>query len=194
VRALSGVLAAWLRATGRRRAVLVANSAGCQVVADLAVHSPDLVGPVVLIGPTFDSEHRSAGAQALRLALAMTAEAPSLVPVLVRDYLTCGPRRFAATLRLLLEDRIEAGVAALPGPVVLLRGERDAIAPRRWVADLAGLAPGAPAPEVPRPDAASRRSAEARAALSGANVMRPARKPPASSAKSSARFMAWTLR
>jgi pimeloyl-ACP methyl ester carboxylesterase len=50
---LSLAVADWLRAIGRRPGVLVGNSAGCQVVADLAVHAPELVGPVVMNGPTF---------------------------------------------------------------------------------------------------------------------------------------------
>lgn len=137
VRGLSRCLADWLRTTGRERSVLVANSAGCQVVLDLARHSPELLGPCVLVGPTFDSRSRSVAPQAARLLAAMTGEAPSLVPVLVRDYLACGPARFLRTLRLLLRDTPEEKAASLVVPAVLMRGSRDALAPEAWLTRLA---------------------------------------------------------
>lgn len=149
VRGLSRCLAEWLRTTGRAGSVLVANSAGCQVVLDLAVHSPALLGPAVLVGPTFEAGRRSVAPQAARLLVAMTGEAPSLVPVLARDYLACGPLRFLRTLRLLLRDAPEDKAPALVLPAVVMRGSCDALAPEGWVTHLAGRMPDARVVEVP---------------------------------------------
>lgn len=149
VRGLSTALAGWLRATGRAGSVLVANSAGCQFVVDLACHAPDVLGPMVLVGPTFERGHRRVGTQAWRLTLAGAKESKSLVPVLAQDYLVCGPRRFLASLRLFLEDRIEDKASQVDVPVVVLRGEYDAIAPQPWVQDLVRRFPRAEAVEVP---------------------------------------------
>ncbi|MFL6178576.1 MAG: alpha/beta fold hydrolase, partial [Actinomycetes bacterium] len=74
VRGLSGALTGWLRASGNVGAVIVANSAGCQVAVDLAAHSPELVGPAVLVGPTMDTAARNVVAQAWRLVLNLGRE------------------------------------------------------------------------------------------------------------------------
>src|SRR5215208_331442 len=76
VRGLSVALADWLRATNRAGALLLANSTGCQVVVDLALHSSELLGPVVLVGPTVDRRARSVFQQWLRLVADQRWESP----------------------------------------------------------------------------------------------------------------------
>ncbi|PLS75628.1 MAG: alpha/beta hydrolase, partial [Actinobacteria bacterium] len=98
VRGLSRGLAEWLRVTGRQGAVLVANSTGCQVVVDMAVHAPELLGPVILNGPTIDRHARTAARQAGRLLVNGRFEPPSLGVIIASDYLRCGLRRYLATL------------------------------------------------------------------------------------------------
>jgi pimeloyl-ACP methyl ester carboxylesterase len=51
---LADVLAAWMQVIGLARAVLIGNSLGCQVAVDGAVHHPEQVEGLVLIGPTVD--------------------------------------------------------------------------------------------------------------------------------------------
>ncbi|MDH6466278.1 pimeloyl-ACP methyl ester carboxylesterase [Micromonospora sp. A200] len=87
MRGLSEALADWLVATGHPGTPLVANSTGCQGVVDLAWHSPQLLGPVVLVGPTMDGRARSAGRQILRLIRDAGRERPALGLALARDYL-----------------------------------------------------------------------------------------------------------
>ena len=66
-------------------------------------------------------------------------------------------RRAAQTLlvvkrwatRSMLADRIEDSLATIASPGLIVRGERDPIAPRRWVRHLAGLAPDAGWAEIP---------------------------------------------
>ncbi|GAA3006214.1 alpha/beta hydrolase [Streptosporangium longisporum] len=149
IRGLSRALAGWLRATGRGGTPLVANSVGCQVVVDMAVHAPELLGPVMLIGPTMDAGARSAWRQAARLAGNTTFERPGLVPVLGRDYLVCGPRRYFATLHAALADPIEDKLGHVHVPAMVVRGERDLIAPREWSRRVADLLPRGELTEVP---------------------------------------------
>lgn len=149
VRDLSEVLAGWLRATGRSGATLVGNSAGCQVIVDMAVHSPDVLGPAVLSGPTMDRRARSAPRQAVRLLRDVPRERPSLPLVLATDYRRAGARRIAATLGHLLRDRIEDKVHHVRTPTVVVRGGRDPIAPRGWATELARLLPDGRLAEVP---------------------------------------------
>ncbi|SNR96872.1 Pimeloyl-ACP methyl ester carboxylesterase [Streptosporangium subroseum] len=149
IRGLSLALAGWLRATGRGGAPLVANSVGCQVVVDLATHAPELLGPVVLIGPTMDADARSAWRQGIRLAANMRFEHPSLIPVLARDYLVCGPRRYFATLAAALADPIEDKLQHVRTPAVVMRGAHDFIVPQAWAWRVASLLPQGKLVEVP---------------------------------------------
>lgn len=149
VRGLSTALAGWLRATGREGSLLLANSAGCQVVVDLAQHAPELLGPAVLIGPTVDVGARTPVRQLLRLLADVPWERPALWPVLARDYLISGPRRLLATGRALLDDPVEEKLPGLHTPTVVVRGEHDPIAPRAWTHHVAARLPDGRAAEVP---------------------------------------------
>lgn len=149
VRGLSQALADWLRATGRAGAVLVANSTGCQVAVDLAVHAPDLLGPLVLVGPTVDRRARSLPQQMARLLADAPWERPTLGPVLARDWIACGPRRYAATFGYVLTDPVERKLARVPVPTVVVRGARDPVVPRRWAEEVAGALPHGRLVEVP---------------------------------------------
>jgi len=141
IRGLSLALADWLRATRRARVPLIANSAGCQVVVDLATHSPELLGPIVLVGATVDRRARSHPQQLWRLICDVPFENPALVPLLARDYLTCGPRRFLATFQHMLADRIEEKLRLIRVPAAVVRGKRDPIAPAAWARELAARLP-----------------------------------------------------
>ncbi|GAA3760959.1 pimeloyl-ACP methyl ester carboxylesterase [Spinactinospora alkalitolerans] len=141
IRGLSRALADWLRASGRAGAPLVANSVGCQVVVDMAVHAPELMGPAVLNGPTMDRRARTLPRQLARLALDGLRERPSLGAVLARDYLDCGPRRLVATFAHALADPVERKLPRVRGPALVLRGTRDPVVPHEWGAEVAGLLP-----------------------------------------------------
>ncbi len=149
MRGLSRALAAWLRITGRGGAVLVANSTGCQVVVDMAAHAPDLLGPVVLNGPTMDRHARTAARQGARLLMNSRFEPPSLGVVIASDYLRCGLRRYLATLRHKLADPIEHKLPLVASPAIVVRGDRDPIVPREWAVEVAELLPFGRLVEVP---------------------------------------------
>ncbi|AYN38242.1 alpha/beta hydrolase [Streptomyces dangxiongensis] len=141
VRQLSLALADWLRATGRGPTALVANSIGCQIVVDLAVHAPELVGPVVLNGPTFDRGARSLLTQAARLLRDVPWERPSLAPPLITSYAECGARRALHTCLYALRDPVEDKLHRLRTPAVVARGTRDPIVPEAWARELTALLP-----------------------------------------------------
>jgi pimeloyl-ACP methyl ester carboxylesterase len=149
VRQLSQTLAEWLRATERGGAVLVANSTGCQIVVDMAVHAPDLLGPVVLNGPTMDRHARSAVRQVARMLADTIFERPSLALVVTRDYVDCGPRRLLATFAHTLTDPIERKLPLINVPAIVARGSRDPIVSRQWAAEVVQLLPHGRLAEVP---------------------------------------------
>lgn len=146
---LARALAAWLRATGRGGAVLVANSLGCAVVVELAAHAPELMGPVVLAGPAIDPRSSRPLGPALRLLSDVRYEVRP-VPRLLHDWLVAaGPRRVLATYRHALRHPIEEVAALVPGPTVVVVGEHDPIAPRDWAERLTRALPHARLVEVP---------------------------------------------
>jgi pimeloyl-ACP methyl ester carboxylesterase len=149
VRGQSQALADWLRSTARGGAILVANSTGCQTTVDLAVHSPELLGPLVLVGPTVDRHARTVPQQLGRLLADSPWERATLGPVLLRDWAACGARRYAATVAHVLTDPIERKLPHVPVPTVVVRGARDPVVPRTWAEEVTRALPAGRLEEVP---------------------------------------------
>lgn len=133
-------LGVFLAERGLGGAVLVGHSMGCQVITALLRGAPAAATRAVLIGPTVDPRARTALGQGMRLARNAVLEPKTLVPVQARSYLACGPRTYLGTVGAMLADRIEDNLPHVQVPVLLVRGEHDPIAPRRWVTALRNLA------------------------------------------------------
>lgn len=138
---LSRALEDWMTATGLPRAVLVGNSMGCQVAAELAARAPERVAALVLAGPTVDPAARSAPAQLLRLLLSAPVEHPAIHPLVVLDYARAGPRRILDELSHMLDHRIEELLPRVRAPALVLRGRLDRVVPGPWARTAAGLLP-----------------------------------------------------
>lgn len=139
---LSESLAAWMRAVGLGRAALLGNSMGCQVITELALRHPGLVGRVVLQGPTMDRRGRGALRHVGRLLIDVVArEPPSLLAVEGLDLLRAGVGRSWRTLRYALNDPIEERLPAVRVPALVVHGSRDGISPRPWAEEVARLLP-----------------------------------------------------
>lgn len=132
--------AAYLRATGLGRATLLGNSFGCQIAAACAERHPEAVERLVLQGPTADPASRTVVGIARRWFENGRHE-PSNPGFLLAEYRRAGFARVAGTFRAMLRDRIEDRLPKVTAPVLVVRGERDPIAPEAWAARLAGLAP-----------------------------------------------------
>lgn len=124
-------------------AVLVANSMGCQVAAALAIDRPELIEALVLVGPTVDSQARSARRHVLRLAIDGWYEPPRLTATVVRDYFVRGPLDLLRQARYALEDRIEERLPPIAAPTLVVRGEHDRLSPARWCEEVTALLPNA---------------------------------------------------
>lgn len=145
---LVDVLEAWLVATRLERPLLVANSYGCQVAAELARRSAiDPIG-LVLLGPATDMARRSSVQQAIRLAADQLFEPAHLTCMQALDYLRTGPLRTLREFRDSQRHDLTAALAGLDLPVVLGRGARDPIAPLVWLERLATSVPGARVEQV----------------------------------------------
>lgn len=146
---LADSLAGWMRAVGIEHAALLGNSFGCQVIADLALRHPRLVDRMVLVGPTIDRHARSLPAQIRRLLAAGLHDNPTLVGVQARDILSAGIRETLRTTQVALADRIEDKLPAIDVPALIVRGERDPIAPAAWCAELSRRLPRGQLLEIP---------------------------------------------
>ena len=133
---LANALAAWVRAAGPARATYVANSLGCQTVLDFAIRYPDLIERAVLVGPTVDPQARGVLRQIGRGLLDMLREPVRYWPLLVKDYWTAGTIRTLKTLHYGVQDPVVDKLPCVPVPVLVVRGERDPIAPQRWVEEM----------------------------------------------------------
>lgn len=132
--------AAYLRAVGIGRATLLGNSFGCQIAAACAERHPDAVERLVLQGPTADPASRSF-AGIVRRWRENSRREPSGLGFLLAEYRRAGFGRVFGTFREMLRDRIEDRLPRVRAPVLVVRGERDPIAPEPWAERLAGLAP-----------------------------------------------------
>ena len=142
-------VAGWMDAERLTDARLLGNSFGCQVAVELAVRRPDLVAALVLVGPTVDPAAPTAIAQARRWLADLAGEDPYQARIIAADVRDAGLRRVLATLRLSVRHRIDRRLPLVQAPVLFLRGERDPIAPPRWLGQAAGLTAEAETAVVP---------------------------------------------
>ncbi len=122
-------------------AVLLGHSASCQIVALAAVRAPQRVTGLVLVGPTTDPRAAGWGGLAGRWLRTAAWERPGQVPVLLRDYTRSRWTGMARAMDAARRDRIVGALAAVTGPVLVVRGKHDRIAPADWTATLAAVAP-----------------------------------------------------
>ncbi len=143
IRELACALGEWLRATGLPRAHFIANSFGCQVVAEFALHYRERIERIVFTAPAVDSSARRWQRQILSLLNDGLHEPFSLVFIAAADYFSAGLRRAWRTLQMALCDRIEDKLPHITAPALVVRGELDPLAPHKWCQEVADALSGA---------------------------------------------------
>src|SRR5207248_7558730 len=138
---LGRALGEWIEATGLAAPSVVANSMGCQVVTELAVRRPRLVGPMVLVGPTIDPARRGAPGQLLGVLRDSAREPFAVLARAARDDARTGMRILMALGRSMIDDRIEDRLPSIEQPTVVVHGERDGFGSREWAEQAASLLP-----------------------------------------------------
>ena len=141
LRQLADALAGWMDAMRFPAAHLVANSFGCQVLAEFALHHAERVDRLVFQGPTVDPNARSVSQQLARLLRNSSSEAPGLGWITFVDYVKAGMRRICATIRMAIEDRIEAKLPGITAPTLVVRGGKDPLVPQTWAEEVVRLLP-----------------------------------------------------
>lgn len=141
---LAQALIDWMDCTGIASACLVGHSMGCQVAVEAALLHPGRFKRLVLIAPVPDPAARNALQQLGRLVIGGIFERPSLLVQVFKDYLRMG-NRFIPEFHDMLAYPIEAKLPEIALPVLLIRGEHDAIAPQAWIDEAARLLGAPPA-------------------------------------------------
>jgi pimeloyl-ACP methyl ester carboxylesterase len=147
---LADALRRWLLDNELAPATVVGVAFGCQVAVDMAAAYPAAVDRLVLVGPMFDPEARSAGRLALRWARNAPHSSPRLAPTIVHDFIDAGPWRTARTLRQALEDPIEDKLSDIEAPTLVVRPERDHLVPAAWTERVAELIPDSELVTLPK--------------------------------------------
>lgn len=133
---LADAVAAWMDAKRFPSAHLVANSFGCQILAEFALRHADRVNRLVFQGPTVDPAARTIRSQLARLIRNSSSEGPGLGWITVVDYVKAGVRRIRATIRMAIEDRIEDKLPGIAAPTLVVRGGNDPLVPQRWAEEV----------------------------------------------------------
>jgi pimeloyl-ACP methyl ester carboxylesterase len=138
---LADCLAGWMDVMQIERAVLVGNSLGCQVIANLAVQNPGRVAQIVLTGPTMDPRARSY----MKLGLAglnqLFLEPLSFWHVLLHDYLAHGLLATIQSLGYAFRDPVEDNLRRVQSPALVVRGTKDKFVSQEWAEEVTRLLP-----------------------------------------------------
>jgi pimeloyl-ACP methyl ester carboxylesterase len=135
----AALLSAFARSWQLENPVLVGHSMGTQIVTEMAVQNPALSDRVVLMGSVVDPKAPSAARQGFRLLRDMLREPPKANWIVVTDYLRCGPRWYLTELPAMLGYPIEERLPLLQAETLIVRGERDPVAPKEWSDRIADL-------------------------------------------------------
>lgn len=136
-------LANWMDAHDLSGSILVGHSLGCQIATMVAIIRPDLVRGMVLVAPTVDPEVRNELHLVLRGLLDFPRERQSIWTIWIPDFLRAGPRHSLSMLHLTMVDNQLDRLGDVHPPALIVGGERDPIAPPRWVHEMAGRMPNA---------------------------------------------------
>lgn len=139
--ALADWAARLLDALGIDRAHTAGNSMGCQVALALAHRHPARVGKLVLLGPTTGTRVVPFWRYVIGLLADSFVERLRYNVTLLRMTLEMGLRRYAATVRKMMEDDSFARLPAVKAPCLIVRGVRDAIVSDRIARTIAAALP-----------------------------------------------------
>ncbi|WP_411720816.1 alpha/beta fold hydrolase [Mycetocola sp.] len=149
IEAGAGLLAEFIRSEGLADAVLVGHSMGTQFVVEVAAVHPTLIGAIVLAGPVVDERAPMPWQQGMRLGRDMLRESLGANWIVSTDYIRSGIRWYLTELPVMLGYPTQERLPLVSVPVLVLRGERDPIAPHGWSARLTATAHNGRLVEVP---------------------------------------------
>lgn len=142
------LVAAFLHSRRIDDAVILGHSMGSQIAVEVAVRHPDVVSALVLAGPTVNSASRTVRAQAGYLLWDLLRERPTVIWRGAREYLRGGPH-LLRKMRATIAHRPELVYPLVRVPTLVLRGQRDPLAPMTWCREIVDAIPDARFEEIP---------------------------------------------
>lgn len=142
------LVAAYLRTRGITDAVVLGHSMGTQIAVEVAVRHPDVVSGLILAGPTVNSAARSIRVQAGYLLRDLLGERPVVLWRGARDYLRGGPH-LIRKMRATIVHEPEMVYPRVQVPALVVRGQRDPLAPMTWCREIVNAMPDARFEEIP---------------------------------------------
>jgi len=142
------LVAALLRRLGITDAVVLGHSMGSQIAVEVAVRHPDVVSGLILAGPTVNSTARSIRLQAGYLLRDLIGERPTVLWRGAREYLRGGPH-LIRKMRATIVHEPEKAYPRVQVPTLVVRGQRDPLAPMTWCREIVDSVPDARFTEIP---------------------------------------------
>lgn len=142
------LVAAFLRTRGITDAVVLGHSMGSQIAVEVAARHPGVVAALILAGPTVNSAARSVRVQAVYLLRDLIGERPVVLWRGAREYLRGGPH-LVRKIRATIVHEPEKAYSRVQVPALVVRGQRDPLAPLSWCREIVDAIPGSRIEEIP---------------------------------------------
>lgn len=139
---LSSCMDQWMKALLIEHACFVGNSLGCQIIIEFASRHPERIKACFLIGPTMDKYARNIGILFYRWLRVFFVEPIAQLSIAFIDLIHCGPKRYYKTFLFGIRDKPEEKLKNVKIKGIIIRGEKDFIAPIKWSNELALLLEG----------------------------------------------------
>ncbi|MGI9028958.1 MAG: alpha/beta fold hydrolase [Ilumatobacteraceae bacterium] len=134
---LARSLASYCTAAEIEHATFVGNSLGCSIVVELAHLFPQMVCGAVLVSPVGGPHNRPLLRLVGQAARDAWREPPSLLPIVVRDYVRCGVVHSWSMLRAMVRYPLAERLTATAMPTLVVVGRRDPLVSSSWAGALA---------------------------------------------------------
>ena len=119
----------FMDALGIEQAVVVGNSLGCAITAELVAEAPEKVSKAVMVGLAGGPHNRPLGKALVQMARDGLVEPPTLLPVAAPDYLRYGMVRAIKLFDKMTKFPAYERFMSLPVPVMVVIGSEDPLRP-----------------------------------------------------------------
>jgi pimeloyl-ACP methyl ester carboxylesterase len=130
------VLFEWFRLKRLNQVHIFANSYGCQVAAQLVANHPEIATSLILTDPTVDPAAQTLIQEAYRLYIDGFSEPKGSQAQLFADLSDMGIFLTFETVQRMLQDDIRPKLAKIKCRTLVVRGEKDPIAPQKWTEEV----------------------------------------------------------
>ncbi len=132
IKELSYFIAEYIKLKNINKPVLVGNSMGCQIIAEITAGSNSIASKIILQGPTIAPNQNSLSQQLVKFIRNIPEEKFSLKIIAVKNYFSSGIWRIYKTFRLAQRNNIEENLLKIEIPTLIVRGEDDPIVDAGW--------------------------------------------------------------